>query len=184
MDLTLTWDLLIILFFAIVIAYSFIVGKEESGKIIVASYVAAIAVAGIGNLLDVLGDPRDGIGEILGFGFSPNILSSIKLLLFTAVIIILAVRGGFQIDYEKEFSPIVNFLITTFYGFATAGLLLCILLAYVAHAPMLSPEVGSSAAIAPLLGQSQMVPLLIDYQNVWFSVPAILLLGVGLWSRK
>ena len=65
MDLTLTWDLLLILFFAIVIAYSFIVGKEESGKIIVASYVAAVAVQGLGNIGDLLTQQSSNVAEML-----------------------------------------------------------------------------------------------------------------------
>jgi hypothetical protein len=184
MDLTLTWDLLLILFFGIVIAYSFIVGKEESAKIIIASYVAAIAVQGIGNLGDLLTQQTSVVADILGFTVSSNIMTSVKLILFTIIIIVLAVRGGLQIDYEKTFPGWADLLITTVYGIATGGLLLCILITYVAQAPILSTTIGQSPSIAPLLSQSQLVQVMVDYQNVWFALPAILLLGIGLWSKK
>jgi hypothetical protein len=35
MNLTLSWDLFIIVFFALVVTYSFIIGRKESMKIIV-----------------------------------------------------------------------------------------------------------------------------------------------------
>lgn len=184
MDLTLTWDLLLILFFGIVIAYSFIVGKEESGKIIIASYIAAVAVQGLGNIGDLLTQDSSTVADVLGFTVSDNIMSSIKLILFTVSIIIIAVRGGVAVDYEKEFPGWVNLLITTAYGIATAGLLLCILLTYVAHAAILSTTIAQSPSIAPLLSQSQLVQIMIDYQNLWFAAPAALLIGIGLWSHK
>ena len=111
-------------------------------------------------------------------------MSSAKLIIFTAVIIILAVRGGIQIDYAKEFSPIVNFIITAAYGFATGGLLLVTLLTYIARSPLLSSGIGVSPSLSPLIAQSELVPMMIAYQNVWFALPAILLVIVGLWSRK
>lgn len=184
MDLTLTWDLLLILFFAIVIAYSFIVGKEESAKIIIASYIAAVAVQGLGNIGDMLTQDASVVADVLGFTVSENIMSSVKLLLFTVIIIVLAVRGGLQVDYEKTFPGWVELLITTAYGLATGGLLLCILLTYVAQAPILSTSIGQSPSLIPLVGQSQLVSVMVDYQNLWFAAPAILLLGIGLWSRK
>jgi hypothetical protein len=54
MNVTLTWDLFIIVFFAMVMAYSYIIGRHQAAKIIFASYIAIIAVQGLGNILMAL----------------------------------------------------------------------------------------------------------------------------------
>ena len=49
MNVTLTWDLFIIVFFAVIITYSFIIGRREAIKIIIATYIAIVAVQGSGT---------------------------------------------------------------------------------------------------------------------------------------
>jgi hypothetical protein len=50
MGLELSWDLFIIVFFGIVVAYSFIIGRNNNLKVILATYVAALAADAVGNL--------------------------------------------------------------------------------------------------------------------------------------
>ena len=52
MQLLPTWDLFIIVFFAIIIAYSFIVGRNSTLKIVIASYLAILTADGFGNMID------------------------------------------------------------------------------------------------------------------------------------
>ena len=59
MTVTPTWDLFIIVFFGLVITYSFIIGKHEAVKIIISTYISILAVEGIGNVIERLtGDSR------------------------------------------------------------------------------------------------------------------------------
>jgi hypothetical protein len=184
MDITLTWDLIVIVFFAIVVAYSFIVGKDESVKIIIASYIAIVAVQAIGNLLELLTGQSQTIMQMLGFALDRNIISTIKLVLFVAMIIFLAIRGGFEMEYAKEIEGVWETVLTGAFGFATSGLLLTALLTYIAAKPILDRTLGSAPLLAPLLAQSQLVQIMVDYQNVWFCLPAILLLTVGFVSNR
>jgi len=50
MNIDLSWDLLIIVVFAFVIGYSFIVGINRTLKIIIGVYLASLAADSIGNL--------------------------------------------------------------------------------------------------------------------------------------
>ena len=50
-NLTLSWDLFIVVFFAIIVSYSFIIVQHQSMKVIIASYIGIIATQGIGNVL-------------------------------------------------------------------------------------------------------------------------------------
>lgn len=179
MQLTLSWDLIVIVFFALILAYSFIVGKNESAKIIIASYIAIVAVQAIGNLLALgLGEGQTA-AQFLGLGLSTNVLSTVKLILFVATIIVLAIRGGFEMEYGKEITGIWNTVLTAAFGIATAGLLLTALLTDIAGKPILDSSLKTAPLLAPLFQQSQLVQIVVEYQNVWFCLPAVLLVIVG-----
>lgn len=184
MEVALTWDLFVIVFFAIVVAYSFIVGKDESVKIIISSYISIVAVQAIGNLLEMFTGQSQSIMDMLGFGIDMQIVSVIKLILFVAMIITLAVRGGFEMQYEKELGPIWGPVMTAAFGFSTAGLLLSALLTYIAAMPLLADNLKFAPLLGPLLQNSSLVAIMVDYQNVWFCLPAVLLLVVGVLSNR
>ena len=50
MNLNLSWDLFILVFFAVVVAYSFIIGKNQTLKVILGTYLAVLCADGMGNL--------------------------------------------------------------------------------------------------------------------------------------
>lgn len=184
MNLTLSWDLFIIVFFALVITYTFILGKKESVKIIISTYIAIVAVQGLGNVLTrVTGYTGDMLGY---FGLSTQMptLSIVKLILFIAVIIFLAVRAGFDVAYTKETNPIINGVLTGLFGFATSGLLLSTVLTYVAGVPLLDMSLSKTAALSPVIQQSQMMQIMLLNQDLWFSLPALLLIAVGFLSNR
>jgi len=182
MELTLSWDLIVIVFFAVVVAYSFIVGKDESVKIIVASYIAIVAVQAFGNLLTLLFGGAEPIMGLPGWGLDRDILSIVKLILFVATIIALSIQGGLTIEYERDIGGFWDPLLTALFGFSTAGLLLSALLTYIAGRPLLDTQLASAPLLSPLLAQSTLVQAMVDWQDLWFCLPAILLLIVGFLS--
>jgi hypothetical protein len=184
MELALTWDLVVIVFFAIVVAYSFIVGKDQSVKIIISSYISIIAVQAIGNLLMMLNSQSSSMMDMLGFGLDMNIISTVKLVLFVAMIIFLAIKGGFEMEYAKNIGGIWEPVITGAFGFATSGLLLSALLTYVAAKPLLDETLGYAPLLQSILQGSTFMQAMVDYQNVWFCLPAILLLVIGFVSDR
>ncbi len=184
MNLTLTWDLFIIVFFAIVVTYTFIIGKKESVKIIISSYIAIVAVQGLGNVLWRLNEFSEYALGLVGLSMSLQILSWVKLVLFIAIVVFLAVRAGFDITYSREIPSVISACITGFLGFATAGLLLSTVLTYVSGVPMLDPDLAKTAALSPIVQQSQLMQLMILNQDLWFAFPALALIGVGFVNNK
>lgn len=184
MEISLTWDLLVIVFFAVIVAYSFIVGKDESVKIIIASYISIVAVQAIGNLLEMLSGQSQTVTEMLGFGLDMNLISTIKLVLFVAMIIGIAIKGGFEMEYAKDLTGAWDPVVTAAFGFATSGLLLSALLTYVAAKPLLDDTLPQAPLLQPLLYNSTLVQIMVDYQNVWFALPALLLLAVGFLNSR
>jgi len=185
MNLTLSWDLFIIVFFAIVVTYTFIIGKKESVKMIVATYIAIVAVQGIGNLLQRL--TNDTGGTMLNFLGMPTmslpVLSIIKLVLFITIVILLTVKAGINVEYNRE-NSIVSIAVTALSGVATAGLLLSALLTYVSNVPLLDMTMPEVSSLSPILQQSSLMQIMILNQDLWFSLPAVMLIVAGYVSNE
>jgi hypothetical protein len=184
MNITLSWDLFVIVFFAVIVTYSFIIGKKESVKIIIATYIAAVTVQGIGNLLARVAGPESTILPVMGVALDLTVLAIVKLILFIAAIIVLAIKSGLDVRYAKEPGMIMSLVMAGVFGFATAGLLLSTMLTYVAGAALLDVHLAQHQTLVPLLAQSQLLQFLILYQEFWYVGPAIILLVMGLLHNK
>jgi len=183
MDLTLSWDLFIAFFFAVVTAYSFIIGKHQTLTILIAVYIAILATQGLGNIFTRFSgqsQPVFRIFEVLGVELNVSTMSVSKLILFMIAIIAVALKGGFSVEYGRSHSSIVALVATGLFGFATAGLIVIALLTFVAGAPLLDPTLGAQALLQPLMKQSSLVQVMVLNQDLWFSLPALLLVGFGL----
>ncbi|MEK7591514.1 MAG: hypothetical protein AAB489_04910 [Patescibacteria group bacterium] len=184
MNVTLTWDLFIIVFFAVIITYSFIIGRREAIKIIIATYIAIVAVQGIGNVLQrVLAEASD-VLLTLGISMEASLLSTFKLVLFIVIIIALAIKAGIAVTYEKEPGMPLNAALTGLFGFTTAGLLLSTMLTYTAGVPLLDKNLPAVASLSPIIQQSQLMQLMILNQDLWFSLPALALLVAGIVGNR
>jgi len=184
MSLTLSWDLFVIVFFAIVITYSFIIGKHESVKIIISTYIAIVAAQGMGNLLERLSTESQPLFNIVGLTLDIQLLATTKLILFIGTIVFLAVRGGFEIEYQKDGSRIVDLVMTAIFGFVTAGLMLSTLMTFVADAPLLDKNIAESPFVISIVGQSHLMELMVLYQDLWFSLPAVILIAIGFMNNE
>ncbi|NOS67355.1 MAG: hypothetical protein HOO67_03240 [Candidatus Peribacteraceae bacterium] len=185
MNLTLSWDLFIVVFFALVITYSFIIGKKEAIKIILSSYVAIVAVAGIGNFAQRLfgfTETQSMLG-VVGIPLDTTMTSILNLTLFITIIVFLAVKAGFHVQYSKEGSMAVNMGMTAAAGFATAGLLLATLLTFISGANLFDMQVTATPGLAAILENSQLMSLMISNLDVWFTLPAVVLIAAGIMSN-
>ncbi|MDA1208638.1 MAG: hypothetical protein O2904_01240 [bacterium] len=179
MSLTLSWDLFVIVFFAIVITYSFIIGKHESVKIIISTYIAIVAAQAVGNLMQRLSGESQPFLSTVGITVDITLLATTKLLLFVATIVLLAVRGGFEVEYKTEGGGVGDTALTGLFGFVTAGLLMSTLMTFVADVPLLDKNIALTPNIALITAQSDLMKNMITYQDVWFALPAIILLIIG-----
>lgn len=180
MNLTLSWDLFAVVFFALVVTYTFIIGRRESVKMMIACYIGVIVVQGLGNALQrALGM---GTGDLLlsytGFSLTPAIFTITKLALFVAIVVYLTLKAGFDVLYTKESNIWLTMLMTALFGIATAGFLLSTLVTYIAGVPLLDSTLQYSPSLAPILDQSMVMKIMIQNQDLWFAFPG-LLLGVA-----
>ena len=180
LSLTLSWDLFIVVFFAIVMSYSFIIGKDQSMKVIIASYIAIIATQGIGNVLfRLIGDQGDVLRSV-GIPVDITLVSLAKIFLFAVCIIIFVTRSGIEVTHEKDTGSILSIVYTGLFGFSTAGLIVSTILTYAGGTGILDSALVTSSVLTPLVAGSALMQLLILNQDIWFTLPAFLIIAVGL----
>ncbi|PIR53488.1 hypothetical protein COU76_00870 [Candidatus Peregrinibacteria bacterium CG10_big_fil_rev_8_21_14_0_10_49_10] len=182
MNLTLSWDLFVIVFFAVVVTYSFIIGKHESVKIIISTYIAIVAAQGMGNLIQRLTMESQPMLGMVGVTINIQLVAATKLILFIVTIVFLAIRGGFEIEYQKEVGSTMDVIMTALFGFVTAGLMLSTLMTFVADAPLLDKNIGTSPFVSSIVQHSTLMQLMVLYQDLWFALPAIILIAIGFMS--
>lgn len=185
MNLTLSWDLFIIVFFSTVMAYGFIIGKTQSVKVIIASYISILATQGIGNVLARLLGKTESILATMGVLESQTtILSVTKITLFIVFVIVLTIRSGVNITYEDDQNSLVGLLFTALFGLSTAGLIVSTILTYAMGDGILDPLLTDSLAITGLIRESMLMQIMILNQDLWFTLPALLLVGTGFVKRS
>ena len=174
MEINLSWDLFVIVFFAVVIAYSFIVGRNNTLKIIISSYIAIMAADGISNLMERYLIGENPILGAFGFGIDQNMLIILKILIFVFTIVVITIKGRFSIDLGKTKSELMNMVLNLTYGVLSAGLITSTLLIYVSGASLVQEtSIIMNETVLGMYRDSYMVQIMIDNYNVWFSVPAI-----------
>tara|TARA_Y100000310_G_C20543800_1_gene744608 strand:- start:186 stop:749 length:564 start_codon:yes stop_codon:yes gene_type:complete len=184
MNLTLSWDLFVIVFFAVVVTYSFIIGKHESVKIIISTYIAIVAAQGMGNLLERMSTESQPLFSMVGLTINIQLLATTKLILFIATIVFLAVRGGFEIVYKREGNSAMDLVMTGMFGFVTAGLMLSTLMTFVADAPLLDKNIANSPFVSSIVANSSLMQLMVLYQDLWFALPAVILIAIGFMNTE
>ena len=184
MNLTLSWDLFIIVFFALVVTYTFIIGKKESVKVIVATYISIVTVQGMGNLLQrVTAEAGFSLEGLFGFTAGIPLIAIFKLVAFIIIMVLITIRAGLSVTYTKE-TLLLNIAFTLLCGLATAGLLLSTLLTYVSNLPILDLSMPTLSSLSPIIQQSPLMQFMILNQDLWFAFPAAVLIGAGLASNR
>ncbi|MFH1012571.1 MAG: hypothetical protein V1760_02385 [Candidatus Peregrinibacteria bacterium] len=172
MEINLSWDLFVIVFFTVIIAYSFIIGRNQTLKIIIASYIAILAADGIGSLLD-----RYLIGDTAlvdtGLTNTESSLIVIKIMIFVFTIVLITTRGRFAINMGNTGSGMLNLALTMTYGILSAGLITSTILIYASGSSLVEGGELLNQAVLDIYRESQLVRLMINNYSVWFSLPAI-----------
>lgn len=184
MDIRLSWDLFIVAFFAIIIAYSFIIGRNNTVKIILGTYVSALAADAAGNLFGTFFGNSAAFMKILHLisaGSSAHDASVMaKIILFIVFVIILAVKGGFEVNSDIGKSSTARFIMTGFFGFLSAGLIVSTILMYVSGISFIAGSViPEKSSIMAFSGQSPLVQMMLNFYNYWFFLPALGLIFGG-----
>lgn len=185
--LKLSWDLFVIVIFAVIVAYSFIIGKENTVKVIIGSYIAILTADGLGNLFKQYAlTSKDFVMflKFFGLGGEDKTMILVKVLTFILAILIISMKGGFEI-HRSHHHGIIGLITNLIFGFLSAGLVISTLFIYVSGASFVSGTVSiSNNTLAAAYNESQMVKMMIDNYNFWFALPAVAFLIVSLFNKR
>ncbi|MFA5829419.1 MAG: hypothetical protein WC843_02905 [Candidatus Gracilibacteria bacterium] len=150
MNLHLSWDLFILVFFAVVIAYSFIIGRNQTLKVILGTYVAILCADGLGNVFDKYVVGLKGFLKVLSFlsiGSEQQAVAYFKVLILLVLVVLIAVRGLFQVEAIVDGPPSARFAELITLGVLSGGLMISAVLVFISGASLIGPTVSSGAVL-------------------------------------
>ena len=173
----LTWDLVIAILFVAIIAFSFIVGKDRTQKLIIATYIAILATDGISYLVYRLLFSPDRQISVLSVSATPTTFITLRLFIFVASVVLLTSRGSFEARFPGSTSGILGLFVQGALGFFLAALVVSTILVFLSGGCFLPGIVCSGTNLAVYLSQaSSFVSILLRYAYVWFMLPAVFLI--------
>ena len=187
MNLHLSWDLFILVFFAVVIAYSFIIGRSQTLKVILGTYVAILCADGLGNLFAKFFASSATFLKIMKFfaiGSEDQAIIFFKVLVFLILIVLIAVRGMFQVDSEEHGSMSIRLAILFLLGLMSAGLMMSTVLVFISGSSLIGTDITGANILLDVYNNSRLVRIMIDYANFWFLFPGIVFVVLGIFTHK
>lgn len=163
-----SWDLFIIIFFIVAIAYGFILQRDKTVTTLISVYVALVLVQILSNpIAQFFAGEKTIFGQL--FIRSDASPFTIKVVLFAAVIALVSAKSGLSSGKgESAISP----LEIMGFSFLNAGLILSSIFSFMPESTRLTFTEGSRFA-----------HLFIDYQIWWIVIPIIFLVVTG-WRRS
>ena len=175
-----TWDLFIIIFGCLVIAYNFIIGREATIRLIIATYIAILSSDGLISLIHkyILSD-KSLIDNIPTFAADSKEIIFAKIITFLVMIIILAIKGGFY-SHDHGNGSILNFFYLISFGVMSTALILVSILAFLSGSTFIDTFVATKPASTDLstiiYAQSKIAKILIEYSTLIYALPALALI--------
>jgi len=189
MNINLSWDLFVIVFFVIIMAYSLIIGRDNTLKVILGTYVAALAADAVGNLFGIYFSGSEIFMKLLRMATvntDQEAVIFVKVLIFVIFVILFAVKGAFEVRTSDDSSPVVRMGMTIVYAVMSAGLVISVILAFVSGVSFIgggsTETVG--AALLPIYSKSALIRSMVQSMYMWFFVPAVAFLVHSFYTRK
>jgi len=192
MNIQLSWDLFVVVFFTVIISYSFIIGRDNTLKVILGTYVSAIAADALGN---IFGNTITTSPVFMRLLKSMMIESPeeagifIKVMFFVLFVILFAVRGAFYVEVVRDRSAGVRLVLSILYAVFSAGLIISIILVFVSGVSFIGGSsqalnLASNPTLNELVKQSEIIRIMLKYAYVWFFAPALAFLLHSFYSTK
>ena len=171
MEVALTWNLVILSVFVLLFAYSFMLGQDDTIKLILCIYIAILTADGLAGVLqEFVINPSPGFQKLLGEN-QIEILAWMRIILFIFAVVTFAVKSGFHVVLDKHEKVMYRVMIHGWFSGMSALLLLSTMLIYLSGNSFV--EGMLFAKNISIYEQSLLAQLLIDYYQLWFSLPAM-----------
>lgn len=189
MDIQLSWDLFVIVFFIVIVAYSFIIGRDNTLKVILGTYVAALAADALGSIFGKYFSGSEAFMKMLSFanlGDDNEAIVFVKVVSFVAMVILFAVRGAFAVETVDDRSAPIRLVLSFLYAGLSAGLIISIILVFVSGISFVGGgnDLTTGTALWDIYNASDMVRSIVANSYFWFSAPALAFLIHSIYSTR
>ena len=175
------------MFFAVVVAYSFIIGRNQTLKVILGTYVAILCADGLGNVFSkylFASQPLMRTLKLFAISNEDQGVIFFKVLIFLLLIVLIAVRGMFHVE-SAEHGPItMRMVIMLLLGLMSAGLMMSAVLVFISGASMIGVNVPASNILADVYRDSRLARIMMDFANMWFFLPGLTFVILGVLHKK
>lgn len=179
MELALSWNLFVLSIFVAIVAYSMIIGLNKTLKTVITTYLSLLTADGLGNLVqEYLLDSVNMVKILSIFGLQADdtTVLVIKIVIFLLCMVILAIKGAFEVTMASERFPALNPLMTFVFGFLNSTLIVSTGLIFAAGSSLIRANFVETN-IAEVYTNSTYVQLLVDYHSLWFALPVVIFIG-------
>lgn len=189
MNITLSWDLFVVVFFIVIVAYSFIIGRDNTLKVILGTYVSMIAADASGNLFGQYFSGSEIFMKILklaAVGNESEAVVFVKVLIFVTLVILFAVKGAFDVNTVDDRSAAIRLVLSIVYAVMSAGLIISAVLVFVSGVSFVG-NTGGQTTVTALWGvynESELIRMIVGNSYLWFSIPALAFLIHSFYSSK
>ncbi|MDP2642394.1 hypothetical protein COY05_01685 [Candidatus Peregrinibacteria bacterium CG_4_10_14_0_2_um_filter_38_24] len=189
MTIVLSWDLFVLVFFVVIVAYSFIVGRDSTLKIILGTYVSMIAADAGGTVFSQYFGGSVMFMKLLklaAVGNEQEAMVLVKVVIFIAFVIIFAVKGAFEVDTVDDRSAAVRFVLSILYAIMSAGLIISAILVFVSGISFIGAGEPKTTitALWDVYNESSLIRSIVNNSALWFSLPALAFLVHSLYTKK
>lgn len=188
MNLQLTWDLFVLVFFIVIVSYSLIIGRDNTLKVILGTYVAGFTADALGNLFSMYFAGTPLLNQILKasqFGTETEAIIFVKVLVFVAMVILFAVKGAFSVDVQENSSSTMRLGFSVVYAVLSAGLIISIILVFVSGYSFVGGKIATAdTSLLNLATQSMLIKSIVTHSYLWFSLPAVVFLVQSFYGKK
>jgi hypothetical protein len=171
MEFVLTWNLVLLGGLILLFAYNFLLGQNATIKLILSMYIAVLTADGVARLFqEAMVVLSPGLQALIGSG-SVKFFIFLRIAIFLLAIIIFVIKGGFHIHLEKHNHWAARTIIHGAFAILSAILFVSTILIYLSGSSFAEGIIYASKI--SIYQESLIAQMLIDYYQIWFSLPAI-----------
>jgi hypothetical protein len=172
-----SWDFFLLSCGTVIVLFSFLLGRQQTAKLIFVSYVSILTADALGLLvLKYLLNPD--VINLLPGAQAVAAMTTAKIFAAIGMTILLVRNEQVSIALPESGSKTVSFLTSALLGALAAALMLAALVVFSTGGSFLPGNTIAEVAdvsIQPLLEESRMVGFLGEHPGLIFSLPAIVL---------
>lgn len=174
------------LFFMLVIIYSFIIGADKTIKILIGSYVSLLVADWVWNMFKIFSDWAFPIVGLTPIVYTDIELITYKIIVFIILIVVFGTRWKFDSDVTVGLSWAKSTLVTFIFAFLSAWVILAALFILSSWWTLLTKDVNQNMSenYSIIYASSYLMQLIKLNANLIFALPIILYLALSMRNHE